>query len=218
MKKDRVSVLLDGGNFYHLVLKKMGFYELQFSYDDFIKFLSGDREIANLGKRYYVGTIREVEGDPRSKMAMSRQTKLLTILKQNGWQLKTSKLRLRTEELIIDSRVENYQILKRQGINKILYTRNREKGIDVKLATDLIMGAVDDQYDTAIVISSDTDLIPAIDCVRNRFKKKVEYIGFSIQDKNDSDKNTRPLSAMITHSDSQRIFIEKDIAKFIHNT
>ncbi len=54
----------------------------------------------------------------------------------------------------------------------------REKGTDVKIAVDLIVGAVDDLYDTAILVSSDTDIIPAIKYVRYK-GKKVEYVGFS---------------------------------------
>ena len=50
---------------------------------------------------------------------------------------------------------------------------NEEKGIDVKLAVDLVIGAVDNIYDTAIVISSDTDLVPAIKYVRKAKRKKI---------------------------------------------
>lgn len=38
----------------------------------------------------------------------------------------------------------------------------REKGIDVQLAVDLVLGAVQDDYDVAIVLSGDSDLLPAI--------------------------------------------------------
>lgn len=41
----------------------------------------------------------------------------------------------------------------------------REKGVDVKLAIDLTMGAVQREYDCAVVFSADTDLVPAIDAV-----------------------------------------------------
>ena len=47
------------------------------------------------------------------------------------------------------------------------------------MATDIIVGAIDKKYDTAIVVSSDTDIIPAIDWVRMRLHK-VEYVGFSM--------------------------------------
>jgi len=53
-----------------------------------------------------------------------------------------------------------------------------EKGVDVHLATDILVGGYENSWDTAIIISSDTDLIPAISKLRE-LKKCVEYIGFS---------------------------------------
>ncbi len=85
----------------------------------------------------------------------------------------------------------------------------------MKLATDLIVGAVDDRYDTAIVVSSDSDLIPAIDWVRIKRNKKVEYIGFSIIDEKDERNITRPLQTMISRTDIQRILVESDLKEFI---
>jgi len=146
---------------------------------------------------------------------MSKQTKLFTTLKSGGWEIKTSKLRTRIEKIRIDERVPNYAELHKKGIKSIEVRTTREKGIDVKLATDLIVGAVDDRYDTAIVISSDSDLVPAIDWVRMKGKKKIEYIGFSILDKRDEKASTRPLQTMIGHTDIQRILVESDISKFI---
>ena len=42
-----------------------------------------------------------------------------------------------------------------------------EKGIDVKLAIDLVAGAVREEYDVAILMSTDTDLKPALEFVRD---------------------------------------------------
>lgn len=41
--------------------------------------------------------------------------------------------------------------------------RAQEKGVDVLLALDVALGARDDLYDTAVIVSADTDLLPAID-------------------------------------------------------
>jgi hypothetical protein len=41
-----------------------------------------------------------------------------------------------------------------------------EKGIDVKLAVDLIYAAMQETYDALVVFSSDTDLLPAIELAR----------------------------------------------------
>ena len=147
---------------------------------------------------------------------MSRQTKLFTALKGTGWDIKTSKLRMRTEKIRIDGRVENYQELQKKGVTEIVVHTKREKGIDVKIATDLIVGAIDNRYDTAIVISSDSDLVPAMDWIRMRMKKKIEYVGFSIPDEVNELNSTRPLQSMITHTNVQRILVEADIKRFVH--
>lgn len=82
--------------------------------------------------------------------------------------------------------------------------RIREKGVDVKLSVDLVIGAVDNLYDTAIVISSDTDLIPAIQYVRNAKNKTVEYIGFA----------NSPSFGLIKESSVTRLFSKTDLAQF----
>jgi len=187
-------------------------------FDKFAEFLVNGRKTIEQGKRYYIGTVMEKEGDLKSKEAMSKQTTLFSELKNNNWEIKTSKLKKRNEEITIDSRVADYENLLKLGIRKIRYERLREKGIDVKIATDLIVGAVDDKYDIAIVVSSDTDIVPAIDWVRNRKKKTVEYVGFSIPDKIDDKKSTKPSFGLIDKTDIQRILVVSDLKPFIKET
>jgi len=214
---NRVCILIDGSNFYHLVLKKLGLKEAQFDFEKFAVFLANGREISDTGKRFYTGTVPEKEGDIRTKEAMAKQTSLFTVLKNNHWEIKTSKLRTRKEKISIDNRVVDYKKLLKCGIKNIEFERLREKGIDVKLAADLIVGAVDDQYDTAILVSSDSDLNPAIDWVRYRYrkKKKIEYIGFSIPDETNPENSTNPSLSLITKSDVKRILVKSDLQPFI---
>ena len=80
----------------------------------------------------------------------------------------------------------------------------REKGTDVKIAVDLIVGAVDDEYDTAILISSDTDLIPALKYIRYK-NKRIEYVGFS----------HAPSFGIQKNVDFSRLFLPEEIHKFI---
>lgn len=218
MRGNRVSIYIDGSNFYHLVLKKLGLDETQFDFEKFTIFLANGRVIPDMCKRFYTGTVREKEGDMRSKKAMSKQTFLFTSLKNNKWEIKTSKLKKRVEEIIIDNRVVDYENLLKLGIKKIKTERLREKGIDVKLATDLIVGAVDNKYDTAIIISSDSDLIPAIDWVRHRMKKTIEYIGFSIPDEANPENSTNPLISLIARTDIKRTLVKSDLQPFIIRT
>ncbi|OGM32508.1 hypothetical protein A2803_03520 [Candidatus Woesebacteria bacterium RIFCSPHIGHO2_01_FULL_44_21] len=52
-----------------------------------------------------------------------------------------------------------------------------KKGVDVNIATRLLVGAFRDKYDTAYLISSDSDLIPAVsEC--QAAGKTICYIGF----------------------------------------
>ena len=45
------------------------------------------------------------------------------------------------------------------------------EGIDVLMALDVALGARDDRYDVGVVVSADTDLIPAIDAALQAGKR-----------------------------------------------
>lgn len=45
------------------------------------------------------------------------------------------------------------------------YERPREKGIDVSLAVDVVRMAIRKEYEVGIILSRDTDLVPAIEAV-----------------------------------------------------
>ena len=68
---------------------------------------------------------------------------------------------------------------------------------------DLLIGAYENLYDTAILISSDTDLIPAMQKVRG-LGKKVEYIGFAYQ----------PSLAMQRHATLSRLLIKEELEPY----
>lgn len=53
----------------------------------------------------------------------------------------------------------------------------REKGVDVRIAVDLVFMACDGDLTTAVLCSSDSDLQPAIKEIKNR-KTEVVYLGF----------------------------------------
>ncbi|MEX1015040.1 MAG: NYN domain-containing protein [Candidatus Paceibacterota bacterium] len=152
-KKERVAIYIDGSNFFkYLKDKEISFPKgVKFSYEKFIDFLLEDRELVS--KRYYVGIARNFDNSKKSKKLVRGQQKFLSKIENDGFTIKRGRL---------------------------MYDRGdvREKGTDVKIATDMIIGAVDDLYDTAILISSDTDLIPAIKYIKYK-EKRMEYVGFS---------------------------------------
>ena len=106
---EKVCVFIDAGNFYHIALKKLSLKEVDFNFEEFVKFLASGREIIKRGKRFYVGTVREKNDGHESKVAVENQTRLFSdLIKFGNWDIKTSKLRTRKEKVKIDSRVIDY--------------------------------------------------------------------------------------------------------------
>jgi uncharacterized LabA/DUF88 family protein len=54
----------------------------------------------------------------------------------------------------------------------------REKQVDVWLASEMITQACTDSYDIAVLVTADTDLVPAVDHVRVAHNKGVELVVF----------------------------------------
>ena len=140
--KERVAIYFDGSNTYNK-LKKLELPEedKRFDFAAFAAHIAGERKL--ISKRYYVGIVRNHDNSEKSEKLVRKQQQFLETLRSTGFEVKSG---------------------------KIMYDggRIREKGVDVKLALDLVIGAADNLYDTAIVISSDTDLIPAIKYIRVR--------------------------------------------------
>jgi len=176
LNKERVLIIIDGSNFYHR-LKENGLSGLLgFDYKEFSEFLAGNRKC--IASNYYIGAIREESNNQKSRELMINQQKLIGRLKSCGWQ------------------VHFGHMLKTDGYH--------EKGVDVLMAVDLLIGAYEDLYDTAVLVSSDTDLIPAIAKVR-AMGKKVEYIGFS----------SNPSFGLIAHTDVRRLLIKDELSRFL---
>jgi len=172
---ERVFIIIDGNNFYHR-LKELKLTDLlSFDYEKFAQFLFGRRILAS--KNYYIGAIREERNNPKSKELMIGQQKLIGKLQKGNWVIKFGHM-LKTDEY-------------------------HEKGVDVQIAVDILIGAYENLYDTAILVSSDTDLIPALAKARS-MKKKIEYIGFS----------HKPSYGLITHSDIRRLLTKDDLQQF----
>ena len=78
-----------------------------------------------------------------------------------------------------------------------------EKGVDVQIAVDLVAGAFENSFDTAILLSSDSDLVPAIRKAR-KYNKNVEYVGFA----------NHPTFALQKYASLSRLLLKQDLEKF----
>lgn len=154
-KKKRVAVYIDGSNFYFKMRSSvLNFSHLRkFDFRGLAEWLARDHTLINC--RYYIGVVRVEEGNQKGQKLRKEQQKLFAHL-------------LSPEQNLT---LKKGYLMNNSG-------KYHEKGVDVQIAVDLLVGAYDDLYDTAIVISSDTDLIPAIKKIRY-LGKEVEYIGFA---------------------------------------
>src|SRR5690606_25351209 len=73
------------------------------------------------------------------------------------------------EAVVTRTRPLNYRPIRWEGGRPVQW-EVREKGIDVMLAVDMVAGALTDAYDVAILMSADTDLLPAAEAVLNAGK------------------------------------------------
>lgn len=176
--KEKVAVYIDGNNFFkYLKSNEINFPKgIKFNFNQFVDYLVAGRQCVS--KRYYVGIARNIDNTTKSEQIVKGQQKFLAHLKDEGFHVKPG---------------------------RVMYDKGkiREKGTDVKIAVDLVVGAFENIYDTAILISSDTDLIPAIDYVNFR-KKKIEYVGFS----------HAPSLAIQKHSHLSILLLKRDIDRF----
>lgn len=78
--------------------------------------------------------------------------------------------------------------------------RMQEKGVDVGIAVDMVTNAYARQVDEHVLVSSDTDLIPAVSVVKE-CGSKVIYVGFS----------NKTTNALIAKADRTEIIRDQEI-------
>lgn len=175
----RAFLVIDGGNFYHKLKRLEITSLLDFDYRGFATWLSRNDKLTECG--YYVGQIREEPGSVKSRKLKQNQDRLFARLRTQGFFIKTG------------------YILKSDGS----YT---EKGVDIQIAVDICMKAVRDEYDKLILVSSDTDLIPAVKESRN-LGTVVEYVGFDVN----------PSFGLMRFSSSKTLLKKEDLLPFTKN-
>ena len=148
--KKKILVQFDGSNFFNKVKKILPQIHLtNFDYSGFAKFIVKDSRIQVI---YYVGEIRKYPGNKKSETLYAHQQSLF--------------LNLRKQDVVI-----------KLGYLLMSDGKFHEKGVDVQIAVDQVRGAIKNEYDKCFLISSDTDLLPAIQTVKDE-GKKITYLGF----------------------------------------
>jgi len=143
-QKQRVSIFIDGSNLYHS-LKKIGIEKIDFQ--KLIRFLSEGKLLVST---YYYNAPLDISVDSRKYW---EQQRFFNILKK-----------------IPDFKIVLCKLKKHKENEKFVF---EVKGDDVNLAVDLISGAYENLYDTAIIVSGDEDFVPAIKKVQKLGKKVI---------------------------------------------
>lgn len=144
-------IQIDGSNFYHKIKKLDPKIHLtNFDYRKFALSLIKPREVPTI--IYYVGEIKNVRENKKNRQLFASQQKLFA-------NLKSQKVFTKLGFLLLSGGVYH------------------EKGVDVQIAVDITRGSIKNEFDTCYLISSDTDLLPAIKTAKEE-KKKIIYVGF----------------------------------------
>lgn len=176
--KQKIIVLIDGSNFY-FKLKDLKLQNLlDFDFSGFAESLSKDNTLVKAV--YYIGKIR-TDGSERTKKLHNDQQRLFAHLRKNKFYYSLGYL------------------LKSDG-------KFHEKGVDVNIAVDILVASYENLCDHIILVSSDTDLLPAIKKAKEK-GKTIEYIGFSHM----------PSVAMVANCSASRLLTKDDVLPFAYN-
>src|SRR5438445_5738668 len=150
MQQERAIVLIDGSNFYFKLRDLQLSKLITFDFSRFAQFLIGDRTLVQA--TYYVGRL-ETDGTEKAARMHANQQRLFAHLKKHKVTYSLGYL------------------LKSDGVF-------HEKGVDVNIAVDMLVAAYENRADTIYLVSSDTDLLPAVKKAQEK-GKTVVYVGFS---------------------------------------
>ncbi len=167
----KTILFIDGRNFISkiksvLELSKSKNKEIDFSTYDFLglldKVLKGikiDRKI------FYIGRVAIHKATMEKSLQLIQEQRLLkNALERQGF------------EVIYAGRVRGHEENCPKGHRFLTF---KEKGIDVKIAVDMIRFAHNKELKTAIIGSSDSDLQPAVEELKKQEIERI-YLGFEI--------------------------------------
>lgn len=159
----QIHLLIDGQNFINrmrTILSRAGYKNpdiTKFDYWGFFNYLFKNRHV-DLATIYFARVRESAETPIKSHELVERHEVLKAYLESQGFRYVTSGT--------VRSRVSPTKEVTFQ-----------EKGVDVRIAVDMVTAVLDGAAETIILASSDSDLQPAIKAVKLR-GAKVIYLGF----------------------------------------
>ena len=143
--KERVIIFIDGSNIFHAIRA----LNIKIDYGKLVRFLSNEKYLV---RAYYYSAmprVEDVERDTPEWESLMRQRKFINELQNMGIKPKIANLRkLATGEWL-------------------------EKEVDIMLATDMLKLAFRNAYDTAVLVSGDSDFCYTVETIQDLGKRVI---------------------------------------------
>lgn len=150
---ERVAIFIDRSNFYHGLKTSVGFNDSQISFDKLTRFLAGERDL--VGTYYY-----------NAPLDIGYNEKVY-------WRQQALFLELRKIPLFMVVLCPRRKVITKDGgIQYVI------KGDDINLAIDAICLTYENAFDTAVLVSGDSDFVPLVNRVQ-KLGKRIENASFS---------------------------------------
>jgi uncharacterized LabA/DUF88 family protein len=143
--KERVIIFIDGSNIFHAIRA----LNIKIDYNRLVSFLSKDKYLI---RAYYYSSmprVEDVDRDTPEWDSLMRQRKFIGELKNMG----------------IKPRIAN--------LRKLSTGEWLEKEVDIMLATDMLAMAFRNAYDTAILVSGDSDFCYTVETIQDLGKRVI---------------------------------------------
>lgn len=150
---ERVCVFIDGNNLYHRLVEAG--WPKRINISSFASRLAGDRQLVQV---YYFNA-----PPPKGAEHFKKGSDYLAYVARSPR---------------VTYRQSRLQKTKRPDVDGGMYNTFIEKGADTALSAEIVACAASDDYDTAIIVSNDSDYEPAARLVMDRYSKNVEVAYF----------------------------------------
>lgn len=148
---NRISIFIDGANFYHgLKTISIRYSDIFFDFESFTRGIVGNDKLVNI--YYYNAPLKE----NLNKHVYWNQIKLFNRLRK----IPKLNLVLCKRQKRLDGSNEEYFVI---------------KGDDIHLSIDMLRDACKDKYDKVVLISGDGDFAPLIRYVKEEGKRVTSY-------------------------------------------
>ena len=191
MNQKKATLFIDSSNFYHC-LKENKLFGL-FSYKSFYEELSKEFAIT---KVFFYDAIKNIAIEPEQ---YSKQQAFHERLKKEIPEvvIRARKLKYLLSNERVEKAAKKADFCKKcapkiSGFlsDARLSKMSKEKGIDIMLVTDLIKGAFQEKYETALLATGDADFVPAVELAQTLKKEAINlhfYAGSSSELRNACD-------------------------------